>query len=312
METVVLIDGNALMHRAYHAVKFAPTYENKPVGMVYGFASMLINAIEHFHPNHLVIAFDTKEKTFRHKMDENYKAHREKADDDFYAQIPLVFECIEHFQLPVLTAPGFEADDIIGTLAKKAEKAEKSVKIMSGDLDFLQLVNENIVLMKPNGKVQDSISYGPDETLARYGVTPDQIVDYKALVGDSSDNYKGLPGCGPKTAAKLLQEYGTLDNLFKNLNHLDPKLRKKFEENKDDVLHCQELAQLKLDVPIEFDFNESFDFAPEETMQFFQKINFPSLLGRYQRLIKNYDQEKNKEQINYTEKDDKKEQMSLF
>ena len=312
MKKVILIDGNALMHRAYHAVKFAPVYNDKPIGMVFGFASMLINTIEFFHPDFLIIAFDTKEKTFRHKMDKNYKAHREKADDEFYEQIPLVFECIEHFHIPVLSLPGFEADDIIGTATKKAEKENFEIKIVSGDLDFLQLTNDKTKLAKPNGRIQDSILYGPKETKARYGVTVEQMVDYKALVGDSSDNYKGLPGCGPKNATKLLQKYGTIDKIYKNLENLNQKLQKKFQEHKEEVLHCRKLAKIKTDVPIEIPFNIEFSFFPEDTIEFFQKVNFPSLQTRYQKLIKYYDQADTSEQEDCPEKADNDKQMTLF
>ncbi len=312
MRTIVLVDGNALMHRAYHAVKFAPTYEGKPVGMVYGFASMLLNTIEHLHPDCLVVAFDTKEKTFRHEMDVEYKAHREKADDEFYAQIPWVYECIEQFEIPILAIPGYEADDIIGTLAQKAEKSGEEVKIMSGDLDFLQLVSDKVVLVKPNGKVEDSILYGPAETEARLGVTPNQVIDYKAIVGDSSDNYKGIPGCGPKTASALLNQYGSLDGIYAHLEELNPKLQQKFEDNKDYVFHCQKLAAIETAVPVDFSSEESFHFVPEKTNAFFQKFGFPSLLSRYQKMIKNYDQKGLKEQDSYSEKEDKKEQLSLF
>ncbi len=312
MKNLVLIDGNALMHRAYHAVKFAPMYEGKPIGMVYGFSSMLINIIEIFRPDVLFIAFDTKEKTFRHEMDENYKAHREKADDEFYDQIPLIFECVDHFEIPVLSLPGYEADDIIGTLAVSGSGQGFSVKILSGDLDFLQLASDRIKLVKPNGKIQDSLIYGAEETYARYGVTPEQIVDYKAMVGDSSDNYKGIPGCGPKTASLLLQEYGSLTNIYANLDLLKPKLKDKFETYRNDAFHCQKLARIKLDVPVDYSFDTPFCFVSDKTLMFLEKMKFVSLVSRYQRVINNYEHSDNVEQKSESVSATDSLQMSMF
>jgi len=305
-DMLVIIDGNALMHRAYHGVNrgFIPMWEGMPVGMVFGFASTLLSIIDHFNPEQLLVAFDTKEKTFRHEMDANYKAHREKAPDDFYPQVPFIEELLEAFDIPILKCPGYESDDIIGTVARAAEKKDQDVIIMSGDLDFLQLVDHRIRLAKFNGKIEQSEIYGPEETYNRYGIHPEQMIDYKAIIGDSSDNYKGIPGIGPKTAAKLLQEHNTLNNIFEQLESLPDKLRDKFMEYKSDALHCQELAAIHTQVPIEFSLSENFDFTPETSLAFFEKMKFQSLKNRYQKLIFGK---------NEPEKEAKTEpQMSLF
>lgn len=310
-KTLVLLDGNALMHRAYHGVNknFLPTWNSMPVGMVYGFASMFLNIVDFYHPDLLVITFDTKEKTFRHKMDENYKAHREKAPDDFYAQIPILNEFLDAIKVPVLRCPGYESDDIIGTLAVKAQE-DFSVKILSGDLDFTQLVNENITLVKLAGKLDASPEYGPAEVIARYNVTPEQMIDFKAITGDSSDNYKGIEGVGPKTAEKLLNEYDSLEGIYKSIDNLAPeKLQEKFKSGKDYVFHCQKLAEIEKNVPIECDFDQRFEFQEESTNAFFQKMNFRALENRFQRILRSYEKGSG---VSKKSTQKSEEQMSLF
>ncbi len=286
MKNIVLIDGNALMYRSYHGVRngFIPLFDGKPIGMVYGFASTILHIIDFFRPDGLFFTFDTKEKTFRHDMDDAYKAHREKAPDDFYDQIPYVFEFLEAFHVPVLTCPGYESDDIIATIALQSPKGSQ-VKIVSGDLDFLQLVSEKIVLVKLNGKVEQSVLYGPKETKARYGITPLQMIDLKALMGDSSDNYKGIEGIGPKTASQLLQQYGTIEGIYDHLTELKSSLQEKFRSHREYVFHCRDLARLRTDVPVEFSFDNAFDFISDDLSTFFQKMAFRSLEQRYQKLI---------------------------
>lgn len=314
MKSIILIDGNSLMHRAYHGVNkgFIPLFEGKPIGMVYGFASTLLHILEQFRPDSIMVTFDTKEKTFRHELDEDYKAQREKAPDDFYEQIPYIFELLESFHIPSLTSPGYESDDIIGTLSQAAAKEGWEVKILSNDHDFLQLVNDQIKLVKFNGKVDQSLVYGAKETFSRYGIYPEQMIDFKAITGDSSDNYKGVGGIGPKTAASLLQEYKSLDGIYENLDQLKPKVREKFEAHKDYVYHCQELATIHTKTPVEYDFSYQFHFTPTDTEGFLERMKFQSLVVRYQKLIKNFDQPKNKEHKIESEKEASDEQMSLF
>ncbi|MDH3324451.1 MAG: DNA polymerase I, partial [Candidatus Peregrinibacteria bacterium] len=236
----------------------------------------------------LIVTFDTKEKTFRHEMDANYKAHREAAPDDFYPQVPFLYEFLEACEVQTLMKPGFESDDLIGTIATEAEKEDYDVYILSGDLDFLQLVSDKVKLAKFNGKLEDSIMYGPVETEARYGIKTDQMIDFKAICGDSSDNYKGVAGVGPKGAEKLLNEFKTLEDIYENLDKLAPKSKEKFEKDRDYVFHCKKLAEIHTSVDIEYEF-EKFHFAPETTKEFFEKMNFKSLLGRYEKVLRDYD-----------------------
>jgi len=310
MKTIILIDGNSLMHRAYHGIAkgFIPIWEGIPIGMVYGFASSLLNVIDNFHPDTLLVTFDTKAKTFRHKLDSEYKAQREKAPDDFYAQIPYIDELLTSFQIPTFKMDGFESDDLIGTLATKLSK-DAEVKILSADLDFLQLVSDHINLLKFNGKIP--ILYGPAETKARYGIEPSQIIDYKAIIGDSSDNYKGIPGIGPKTASKLLQEYKNLDGIYKHLDDLPNKIKEKFKDHRDKALKCKTLATIKTDIPLDTN-SPKFEFHEKTTSAFLEKMKFSSLLNRYQKLITNFDQPRPSEQKKNTKKEPPEDQMSLF
>ncbi len=282
------------------------------VGMVYGFASMLLHIIHHFRPDGLIVSFDTKEKTFRHEADENYKAQREKAPDDFYIQIPYIYELLESFEIPVLKMPGFESDDIIGTLAHNADDKEHDVKILSGDLDFLQLISDNVSLVRFNGPIEQQIPYGPKEALARYGITPDQMIDYKAIIGDSSDNFKGIMGIGPKTATKLLQEFGTLEKIYEHLDELAPKVSEKFSTQKNQALHCKMLATIKIDVPVEFDLDAKFELRPDKSIAFLEKMEFRSLVNRFHRLNTNLDQPRKVEQKKKPTKGDDEEQLALF
>lgn len=310
MKTIILIDGNSLMHRAYHGIAkgFIPVWEGIPIGMVYGFASSLLNVIDNFRPDTLLVTFDTRAKTFRHELDEEYKSQREKAPDDFYAQIPYIDELLASFNIPALKLDGYESDDLIGTLATKLAK-EGEVKILSADLDFLQLVSDHITLLKFNGKIP--ILYGPAETKARYGIDPDQIIDYKAIIGDSSDNYKGVPGIGPKTASKLLQEFKNLDGIYEHLDDLPEKVREKFQDHREQATKCRKLATIKTDVPLDLSAPK-FSFQEEITTAFFEKMKFSSLLNRYQKLITNFDQPRHIEQKKDSKKDTLEDQMCLF
>jgi DNA polymerase I len=279
-----LIDGYAMMFRAFYAVRFAPIFQGKPIGAVFGCASTILHTLENFSPDYLIVAFDAPQATFRHEMDAQYKAQRTKAPDEFIDQIPLVMEMIEAFKIPIYIQPGFEADDLIGTLAKKAESLDIQSYILSGDLDFLQLISDHINLARFNGK--NPQIYDRGMTHEKLGIYPEQIIDYKALCGDSSDNYKGLEGIGPKTAIELLKNYKTLKGIYQNLDSLKPHLREKFENGKEQIYHCQKLATIHTNVPVEFSFSPQnhFQFSAESFETFFDRVGFPSLKKRTQKL----------------------------
>lgn len=281
MKTHLLIDGYAMMFRSFYAVRFAPIYNNVSINAVYGCATTIMQSLEHFKPDSVVVCFDAPEKTFRHKADENYKAQRSKAPDEFVAQIKLVHELVEAFGIPLYIKPGFEADDIIGTLAKRAERKGDKTFILSGDYDFLQMTSELVKLAKFNGP--KPLIFDRDMTIEKLGVTPEQVIDYKAICGDSSDNYKGVPGVGPKGASKLLNEYDTLENIYANLDNLPEKLRAKFADNREQAFHCQFMATIELNVPVEHEFTD-YTLPTESVRDFYIEVGFPSLLKRLEKV----------------------------
>ena len=215
----ILIDSNAIIHRAYHALPPLTTRKGEIVNAVYGFTSVLLNVLNRFKPDYIAATFDLKEPTFRHKEFKSYKATRVKAPDDLYEQIPLVKKIVEAFNIPVVEKKGYEADDLIATFARKTEKIHPDVEviIVTGDLDTLQLVDDKVKVFALRKGMSDSVLYGEKEIFERYGLKPDQMIDYKGLRGDPSDNLPGVRGVGEKTATELLKKYNTIEEVYKNL-----------------------------------------------------------------------------------------------
>lgn len=285
-KNLLAIDGFAMMFRAFYAVKFAPQYQDKPIGMVFGVANTILSALESFIPSHAFVALDSPKKTFRHQADENYKAQREAPPEEFTNQIDLAKECIDSFELPLIIQPGYEADDIIGTLVTQKSTENLHRNILSGDLDFLQLVSQNITLAKFNGK--DPLLFDPQTATEKLGVGVQQVIDYKAIIGDSSDNYKGIPGIGPKTAAKLLAEHESLDKIYQNLEKLSPKIAAKFQEHKDYAYHCRHLAEIHKDVPNLPTIEKlNYQFNPEKFIKFCEKVGWGRMQARAEKCYEN-------------------------
>lgn len=295
---LLLVDGSALLHRAYHAYPSLTTRQGKPTGAVYGVASMLISALESEQPTEVVVAWDLPAPTFRHSLYVAYKAQRAKADEEMVEQIPTVKEVIEAMGVVQIAREGYEADDIIGTLARaevsrKRDSSEKSeVVILSGDMDLTQLVSERVRLLTPaRGRVEAKL-YGVQEVEERLGVTPAQVVDYKALVGDASDNIPGVRGIGPVTAQKLLKGFGTLEEIYasiedesriknQELREVLGKVRERLAENKESAYLSQELARIKCDMEIEVGGElDSFDLRGDSLKVKLEELNFRSLIRR--------------------------------
>ena len=216
---IILIDGNSLAYRAFYAL---PDTMRSTKGLttnaIYGFTTMLLKILDE-RPEFVAISFDRPEPTFRHKEYKEYKATREKAPPTLHEQFPYIKEVAQAFDIPIYEIAGFEADDVIGTLAKEAEAQGFYVEILTGDLDPLQLVNDKIKVLTTRKGITDTVLYGEKEVEERYGgLKPGQLIDYKSLKGDTSDNIPGVPKVGDKTAIELLKEYGTLDNIYKNLD----------------------------------------------------------------------------------------------
>lgn len=253
MNTLLLIDGNAVMHRAFHAIPPFKTKQGIPTNVLYGFFSMLHKAVVDFSPSHVVVCFDTPKPTFRNKLFKKYQAQRPKIDDDFIVQIPTVKEALDRAGVIHLEKDGYEADDLLGTIAEHYNKNDIKVLVLSGDKDILQLVKGNVYVVSPQGGISNMTIYDRSEVQKKLGVTPEEIPDYKALAGDPADNYPGAKGIGPKTAANLIKQFGSVENIYRNLDKVEsPKIKQILSEKKDSVLLGKKLAKIITDVKIEF------------------------------------------------------------
>ncbi len=246
-KTLYLIDGTAYIHRAYHAIRSLSNSRGLPTNAVFGFARMLIKLMNDRRPEHAVILFDAKGPTFRHEMYEEYKANRPPMAEDMAAQIPYIKEVVDGFRLAVMEMPGFEADDLIGTLAEKAEGAGYDTVIVTGDKDFIQLVSERISIWDPmKDKVID-----PSTVKKEYGLSPEQMIDVMGLAGDTADNIPGVPGVGMKTAVQLIGEFGSMESLYEHLDRLkSEKQREKLAAARDQAFMSRDLVAIRRDAPV--------------------------------------------------------------
>jgi len=306
MNKLLLVDGSALLHRAYHAYPPLTSKSGEIVGAVYGVTSILIAALEQEKPSHVMVAWDLPKPTFRHIKYVGYKAQRPKADSEMVAQIPMVKKVIETMGIVQIEQEGYEADDIIGTLSKDREG---EVVILTGDQDTMQLVSENVRVLTPAKGANPPVLYGPDEVWNKYGVHPEQIVDYKALIGDSSDNIPGVAGIGPVTASKLLTEFGTLKAIYEALNSQITnslpaqagqilKLKDRLEKGKESAFMSQDLSRIVIDMKLDVTLDE-MEYPSTSSGQALrvklEELGFKSLIKRF-----------------FPEEKDKKTQMGLF
>ena len=282
MSKLVLIDGNAILHRAYHALPVTlTTRKGQPINAVYGFVSMLLRIITDLKPTHLIVTFDRKEPTFRHKEFKEYQSHRPETDKHLLSQFSITKAVVEAFNIPIFEKAGFEADDVIGTLVKKTQK-ENDVVIVTGDKDILQLVTKKTKVYLPIRGLSVAELMGEDEVYEKMGVTPKQIIDYKALVGDPSDNYPGVRGIGPKTATNLISEYGDLKNIYKNINKISETTAKKLRSGKDLAKISYKLAKIVTNVPLKFKLDKAvgWEVDSEKVLSEFSKLGFKTLSKR--------------------------------
>jgi len=278
---LVLIDGNAILHRAYHALPSTLTTRNgEPINAVYGFVSMLLRIIQDLKPTHIAVAFDRKEPTFRHKEFKEYQAHRPETDRELISQFEKVRDVISAFDIPAYDKAGYEADDILGTLAKQAKVDE--IVIVTGDRDILQLVNNKVKVYLPIRGLSEAQLMGKKEVVEKMGVKPGQIDDYKALVGDPSDNYKGVPGIGPKTAESLLSKYKNLDQIYKNINKIEEPVARKLKDGRESAKISQRLAKIVTNVPVKLDLEKSRKWKVDSTraLALFSEFGFKTLTKR--------------------------------
>ena len=286
---LVLIDGHAILHRAYHALP-PLTSRVGQVNAVYGFTSMLLKIISELKPSYIAVCLDRKEKTFRKEMFEAYQAQRPEVDKELISQVELTKEVISAFGIKIFSVAGFEADDVIGTLAKKAEGNGEieEVIIVTGDRDILQLVGGKIRVYLLVKGISEASLFGKEEVETKMGVLPHLIVDYKALVGDASDNYSGVSGIGPKTAVKLIREFGGFEEIYKNLDKLPPKTREILIKGKESGELSFRLAKIRTDVPLEVDFGDlkKWQVDSQKVLSVFEEFGFKSLAKRVKELGK--------------------------
>jgi DNA polymerase-1 len=251
MARVFLIDGSSQMYRAYHAIRGLTGPDGKSTNAVYGFVTMLRKLVADHHPDYLAASFDLKGPTFRDDLNKDYKANRAPMPPDLAEQVPLVHEACEAMGVPILTSEGFEADDVIGTLAVQAHAAGFDVAIVTSDKDFYQLVRDGIRVYNPR---DDGAWYDAEGVVQKFGVRPDQVVDVLALMGDSIDNIKGVPGIGEKGALELIKMHGSLDALLAAAPTITQKrYRDALMQHADDAIASRELARIRTDVPVTFD-----------------------------------------------------------
>ena len=304
MSKLVVIDGNAILHRAFHAIPPLSTPNGEPINAVYGLVSMLLNIIQNLKPTHLVVAFDEAAPTFRKKAFKDYQSQRPETADELSSQFAKARMFLKAAKIPVYSKSGYEADDLIGTIAKQSTEILNAksqmlneVVIVTGDRDILQLVDDkkNIKLFMPIGGIINGKIFTEKETVERMGVIPALIPDLKALTGDASDNYLGVRGIGPVTAVKLLDEYKGVDNIYAHLSDIEPKVRQKLEVGIEDAKLFHHLATIVRDVPIEFDFPQmekwSLD-APEVLDLFTTECGFRTLTERIKKIAKQIEEEK--------------------
>ena len=254
----VIFDGSALLHRAWHALPPLTNKKGELLNVVYGFAMIFLKVLKDLKPDYLAVTFDRKEPTFRHKEFKEYKANRVKQVDEFYKQFPRVKELLETFNVPIFEKAGFEADDLIGTISEKAGKEGFDKIIVTGDLDTLQLIDDKTKVYTLRKGITDTVIYDFDAVKQRYGLKPEQMIDYKALRGDPSDNIIGVKGVGEKTAGDLLKEFGSLENIYKFLEKEDSKkvkisdrVRALLLEQKKEALLSKRLVTIVRDIPME-------------------------------------------------------------
>jgi DNA polymerase-1 len=283
---LLLFDGHALIHRAYHALPaLSVTKTGEPTGAVYGFASMLLKVLADFKPTHWAIALDSPGPTFRHEKFEQYKAHRPPAPDELKMQIKRVKDLIKTFNLPSFEVPGYEADDIIGTICKRASEQGTDTIIVTGDTDTLQLVSPHVRVLtpRPGKRFSDTVIYDKAAVQERYELEPEQLTDLKGLKGDPSDNIPGVPGIGEKTATKLIKEFGSIEGIYQHLDEVaPPKAQEALRQNERAAQQSKELVTIDADVPIEFNLDDCrvTSYERSKVTELFRELEFTTLLPK--------------------------------
>ena len=307
--------GHAILHRAYHALPPLTAPDGTVVNAVYGFASMLLRVIHDLKPEYLMVAFDHAKPTFRKKLFKEYQSQRPEMDKNLVSQIDLVKRMVDLMGISVYGLDGYEADDVIGTITQQAEKSKEKnnleTVIVTGDRDILQLANEKVKVYMPVKGLSESKLYGMAEVEDKFGVKPSQMVDYKGLVGDPSDNYPGVAGIGPKTAVDLIKKFATVEAIYQNLDKIEGKLKEKLLAGKENAFLSKQLATIVCDAPVEIDIAGAklTNLDRPAVISFFEEMEFRSLIPR---LSSKKEEAVPKSQKAAKKKQDNSKQTSLF
>ena len=281
----MLLDGMALAYRAYYAFIQRPLINAKGqnTSAVFGVVTFLNKILQDEKPDHIAVVFDTSAPTFRHDAYTEYKATRQKMPDDLSSQIPIIKQAIRAYNIPTVEREGFEADDIIGTLARQAEREGTRTFLVTSDKDLMQLVSDRITMYRPGRQGTDVDLVGIEQVREKFGVSPDKVVEVLALTGDTSDNVPGVPGVGEKTAIPLVQKFGSVDEIYRHLDDIPQKgLRTKLEANRELAFLSKDLVTIRTDVPIEISYHDLRAKEPdtEALAALFEELEFRSLLTR--------------------------------
>jgi len=279
---VILIDAHGLVYRAFFALPYFTTTDGRPTNAVYGFTTMLLKVLDEEKPDHVAAAFDKAAPTFRHTTFKEYKATRQRMPDDLRPQIKSAKDVLEALKIPIYEVEGYEADDILATLARKAAAEGFEVVIVTGDLDVLQLVDEHTRVMVTSRGISETTVYDVEKFHQRFGFEPTRLPDYKGLKGDSTDNIPGVPGIGEKTAGQLIQQFGSVEELLERLDRVSPKQRELLQSRTEQILQSKHLTTLVTDVPLQWSWEDLRRRAPDQNrlQDLFASLEFKSLLER--------------------------------
>ena len=294
MSRLVLVDGNAIVHRAYHAYpQTLRTSKGELINAVYGFTSILLSVLKDLKPKYVAVAFDLKGPTFRHKKFKGYKASRPEMDEELVSQLDRVKQVVSTLNIPIFEEQGYEADDVIGTLAQKAKlESSKTLKlsnsknleiiIVTGDKDALQLIDNHVKVYLPARGKRPAELVGRKEFIKKYRFEPERLVDLKALAGDTSDEIPGVKGVGPKTATDLIVRFGDLQGIYKNLDEIKDSVRSKLTGDKNKAFLSYELAEIETGVPIKLKLKKCklADYDREKVLELFEELEFRTLISR--------------------------------
>ncbi|WP_035177172.1 DNA polymerase I [Alkalihalobacterium bogoriense] len=283
LNKLILVDGNSIAYRAFFALPLLNNEKGVYTNAVYGFTTMLLKIIEEEKPTHMLVAFDAGKTTFRHNTYGEYKSGRQKTPHELSEQFPYIRKVLDAFNISRFELENYEADDIIGTISKRAEQENWDVKVFSGDKDLLQLVSKHVTVSLTRKGITNVETYDEKVLYEKYGISPEQIIDMKGLMGDSSDNIPGVPGIGEKTALKLLKEYHTVEEVLQSIDKISgKKMKERLEENQEQALMSKELATIFRDVPVNIEFSEMTFENPDkqEIITLFKELEFNSLLER--------------------------------